>query len=211
MAEKKPNKKLTPRQEEIVQKKKTLDRNIKVYNSIIKTWNPSENFWLLNPTMVTKEEFRKLFEEDKSKSKEKSSNIMWGIAMAVDPCESNIYRHLNYTEKKEIIEKDFINHQLLSEKFYWDDYTDIILAYENLCISQLEREFVRLKRKLSDRVNLIEMTPYSLDTYEDLDKLILNTKKIYDQLNQIMDQIQRAESGQLIEGNVESASEKGLL
>lgn len=206
-------KKLSPKQEEFLQNKKSgNERNIKLYNSIIKIWNPLENYWTLNPTMVTKAEFKELYEQDKSRGKDKSSNLMWAIALILDPSDSNIYRHLNYSERKDIVEKDYINKEYYkTEKFTWENYNDIILAYENLCISQLERELIRLKKKLSDRVHLIESTPYSLDTFEALDKLILNTKKIYEQLTQIQEQIQKSESGQLIEGNVESASEKGIL
>jgi len=62
--------------------------------AISKNWNTDENYWQMNPIIKTISQFNKLYTSDKSKNKQKSSKIMWAIALFLDPNDSNVWRNV---------------------------------------------------------------------------------------------------------------------
>ena len=87
-----------------------------------------------------------------------------------------------------------------------------------------ERELVELENKVTDRARFIKGTKYSLDFFDEetgkpkkgtadqLDKMLLNTSKIYDQFEVIRSKISKETSkGHLRGGATESASETGEI
>lgn len=189
--------------------------------SITKLWNVDENYWLLNPIMKTFKAFKDFYEQDKSKNKEKSSKIMWAIALYSDPNEANPWRNSSDSDKKELIATDFLG----DKKFEWEDsyIANLINCYEENCLTRGERELVRFESKLTDRGNFIHETNYSLDDYDEdsgkiikgtadqLDKMMVNTIKIYEQYDLIKAMISK-ESGIHIKGGAkESAAEQGQM
>lgn len=188
---------------------------------ITKIWNTDENYWALNPIMKTIKVFREFYEQDKSKGKEKSSKIMWAIALYKDPNEANPWRNTSEADKKLLISEDFLR----DKKFEWEDsvISSLISIYEEFCLTIAEKELVRYEKKLSQRGDFINETDYSLDEYDEdtgkvvkgtadqLDKMMVNTVKIYEQYDVIKAMISKEAGTYVKGGSKESAGESGLL
>lgn len=193
--------------------------------SITKNWNVDLNYWELHPVMKTIPEFRNLFKEDKSKGKNSSSKLLWAIAMLIDPNEENPWRNVSLEDKKVLIAEDYLG----DKKFKWDDedIQELINVYISKCLTLMEKELIRYEEKLQQRGDFIAKTDYSLDYYEEndkgkfvmkkgtadqLDRMVLNSKKLFEQILEIKDLIsQQNAEGKIKGGASESASEKGLL
>lgn len=189
--------------------------------SIAINWNTDENFWELHPIMKTLKNFQKLYKSDKSRGKSNSSSMMWAIALAVDPNKNNPYRNLTVEDKRNIIKEDFLQ----DRDFNWEHKTviELIEDYENLCLTIPERELIRFEEKLYQRGKFLESADYTFDEYDEngkvlkgtadqLDKMMVNTGKLYEHLSKIKESIAELEAkGSLRGGSVESASEEGLI
>lgn len=189
--------------------------------SIAVNWNPDENFWDLHPIFKTIKVFGNLHRSDKTKGKHGSSTLMWAIAMYVDPNKQNPYRNLNQEEKQQIIKQDFLK----DKDFNWGhkSIVELIETYENYCLSIPEKELIRFEEKLFQRGKFLKDSDYSFDEYDDngkllkgtadqLDKMMINTGKLYEHLSKIKDSIAEEEASSSTRGGeVESASEKGLI
>jgi hypothetical protein len=189
--------------------------------SIAINWNTDENFWELHPIMKTIKIFGNLYKSDKSRNKNNSSMLMWAMALLLDPNKENIYRNLNIEDRKQLIKEDFLK----DKDFNWEHKTilELVETYENFCLTVAEKELVRFEEKLYQRGRFLEEADYTFDTYSEegkllkgtadqLDKMMINTGKLYEHLAKIKDSIAEAEaSGNLRGGEVESASEKGAI
>jgi hypothetical protein len=66
--------------------------------------------------------------------------------------------------------------------------------------------------KLVDRQQLIDKTKYDMETADQLDKMILNTGKIYSQYEEIMNMFKQEQANGKTRGGIkESAGELGLI
>lgn len=175
---------------------------------LLTNFDLTANFWTLYPQLKIPKVFAELYKKDKSKDHSNSSQIMWAVAMLVDTSEDNKFKHLNEEDKKSLIKTDY----LFNESFDFDIYKEVIAEYTRLHISKLEQELVKQETKLDERAKFINDTPYDLETADKLDKLLLNTGKLYDQIKDLKDKI-RAErdSGTTRGGMIKSATESGLI
>lgn len=189
--------------------------------SLLKVWNSSENFWVANPMMLSVNIFKQVYDKDKSKNKKSSSKLMWAIALLVDPNEANPWKNVGIHDKYKLIAEDFLE----DKDFNWEhnEIQDLIEEYKERCLTIAEKQLIRFEKKLVQRGDFIDKTDYSLDTYDDngrvikgtadqLDKMMVATSKIYDQLESIKAKILKENSeGSLRGGAAESASESGEL
>ena len=191
-------------------------------SSISRNWNVTENYWLLNAGMLSIKLFRNLHAADKSKGKSRSSKLMWAIALYCDPHEDNPWKNTSRIDKEELIRVEYLE----NPDFDWAEESTILLVeeYDKRCLSIGERELVELENKVTDRARFIKGTKYSLDFFDEetgrakkgtadqLDKMLLNTSKIYDQFEVIRSKISKETSkGHLRGGATESASETGEI
>ena len=153
--------------------------------SLLTNFQLDANFWQTYPQMILPKAFNDLYKKDKSKGKEESSKIMWAVAMLVDTSEGNKFAHLSEDDRKELIKSDY----LVNDKFSFDAYKDVIDSYIHLHMSKLEAELRRQELKLEERAKFINETEYDLETGEKLDKFMLNTSKLYDQIDVLKDKI----------------------
>lgn len=189
--------------------------------ALTNNWDITNNYWDLNPMVKAIRMFRDFEKQDKSKKKEKSSRIMWAIAMLVDIDERNPYRNVLATKRTTMIAEDFLE----DPKFEWEDeYIKALVAtYVDLVLSGSEKELYRLEKKLSERGDFIDRTPYSMDTVDgsgrpikgtasQLDRMMVDSSKIFKQIEDIKEliEVEKAKS-QLVGGATESASDKGLI
>lgn len=176
--------------------------------SLLTNFQLDANFWQTYPQMILPKAFNDLYKKDKSKGKEESSKIMWAIAMLVDTAEDNKFAHLSEDDRKALIKSDYLG----DDKFSFDSYKDIVDLYTHLHMSKLEAELRRQELKLEERAKFINDTEYDLETGEKLDKFMLNTAKLYDQIDVLKDKIKlEKDSGTTRGGRQESATEKGLI
>lgn len=188
--------------------------------TIVKNWNTDLNFWEINPIFKTIKIFRDLYDSDKSKKKDKSSQLMWAIALLIDPNEANVWKNVAENEKRQLIAEEYLE----DKKFKWEDYQELLDVYEERCLTIAEKELVRFERKLVDRGDFINKTKYSLDEYEEnngrtklvkgtaeqLDKMMIATSKLTEQLSIIKDMLKQEQTeGRGRGGAAKSASEKG--
>ena len=96
---------------------------------ILEGFDTDVNFWKLHPQLKVPLPFASIYKEDKSKSKSKSSQIMWAIALLVDP--DSKFSNISYPTRKDIIAKD----HLKDEKFDWGKYKEAMVYYERSLVS----------------------------------------------------------------------------
>lgn len=189
---------------------------------LAKTWLVRENYWTLHPMVQEFGAFKKLYNKDKSKGKSKSSHLMWGIAMLIDPHEDNKIRNESLQMRKDLIALDWFE----DPKFNWDhpEIEELTKQYTDFCLTKLEKELVRLEKKVEQRGDFMDQTGYTLDSYDDtskkvikgtaaqLDTMMVNTIKITDALEAIKEKIAKEDlDGQLKGGAVESAADRGEI
>lgn len=68
-----------------------------------------DNFWLFNPEMKIPEVFASLYKSDKSKNKEDSSRLMWGIYLIYHR-KSKFY-NLPLEDKERLVAKDYLKNE----------------------------------------------------------------------------------------------------
>ncbi len=194
-------------------------------DSILRNFETNENFWVTNPAFLTVKLFKEFHSKDKSKDKSKSSRIMWAIAFYLDPHEHNVWRNLSNEDRKMLIADDYLK----QKKFNWEDYQDIISEYYKRVLTRPEKDYYELVEKMTERKDFIKNTPYTLESYEedpetgkfrtvkgtakDLDSMVTNTIKLYEQLDAVKAKVERAKQlkGETKGGMEESATERGLL
>ena len=190
--------------------------------SLSRNWNTDENYWSLHPQMKTIKAFRDLYERDKKKGKNESSTMMWAIALLVDPHELNPWRNTNPLDRTKLIAEDYIG----DVDFPWedDDIQLLIDTYTDFSLSPAEKALVQIEKKIADRGRFIHKTDYSMDSYNEdtgkvekgtadqLDKMMVNTVKIYEQLEKVKEMMDKESvEGHGKGGAIESAGEQGLI
>lgn len=176
--------------------------------SLLNSFDVDVNIWEAEPQLKIPKAFAKIYASDKSKDKAHSSKIMWAIALLVDNSEANKFRNLYEEDRKAIIISDFIK----DSNFSFDDYKEAIDTYIELNMSKLERELRQQELKLEERSKFINDTKYDIDTGDKLDKFLINTGKLYDQIKELKDKIKSdTNGGNTKAGMIESASERGLI
>lgn len=188
--------------------------------TITRTFDTNESFWVVNPSFLTISIFKDLHDSDKSKNKVISSQTMWAIAFLIDPHTDNPWKSLAVEDKKLLIYNDYY-------KIDWDKSQKYIDEYYKRCLSLAEKDLHDIQEKMHERAMFIKNTEYTLDSMEEidgrvklvkgtapqLDKMVVETKKIYEHLDairQLMDKEQGNE-GKTKGGMQESAAEQGLL
>lgn len=177
--------------------------------SLVRNFNINENFWESNPNIKNIGEFKQLYRNDKSKKKKDSSTIMWAVALFLDKNKDNPYKNLRSDDRKIVINSDFLE----NDHYDWSFLEDYIKAYKKYCMTAMERALLNMEDKLKERDDLISMTKYDMDNADDMDKLLLNTKKLKDMYTDIKDDLEKEQDNDGVTkgGRIESASEKGDL
>lgn len=168
--------------------------------SILKNFNLDVNFWQLNPQLVLV--FNNLYNSDNSKNKEKSSKIMWAIAMLYDPSENNQFRNAEFDKKKELIRSVYIN----DKNFAWENYLVEIEVYKDYALSPIEREILVLEESLASRREFLR-TPYTPKTaalLDDMHKKSVDIQKQHIELRKLIKETN-------IEGKVKGNRQKSFI
>ena len=172
-----------------------------------KGWKPEYNFWKENPECLLISEFRLLYDTDKSKHKEKSSTIMYGIYVVEDYyCK---FSYLPYEERLKIA------YSLVLKDISIDLKVD---PYRSACTRYIELQQDSPRRYLSTFIKEVEQmrlfmedTPWEKTTWEMKQRLLLNAEKILQQEKNIKEMISEQESLQLKGGTRLTAFAQGQL
>ncbi len=174
---------------------------------ILNNFSISNNFWKENPHFLIVKEFKEFHKSDKSKNKEASSKIMWAIALLVHP-KSKFYQAL-YEERKKIIDDDYLS----SESAEWDQkYNNYIIKFKEVALTRMQRNAAIWSDKFDERMEFLRSTPYNISTFNDLDKAMQSTDKIWNVYIKCMKDMEDEERSSSIEGGgEESLTEQGMI
>jgi len=174
--------------------------------SIINSFNTTANFWKNNPQLIIM--FKDFYDNDTTSNKDKSSKVMWAIALLVDPNENNSFRNMKYEDKLKIIQNNYIN----EKNFSWVKYDDLIETYKKRVLTKSELALHVMERKLEERIKLINDTPLTLDNAELLDKIQLNMTKLKKEIKDLERLIKDEDSSITTKGNKKMGlMDSGLL
>jgi len=174
---------------------------------LINNFSIFESFWECNPNIRIIKEFNDLYESEKKGKRQ--GLLVWAIALLVDRHPDNPYKNLSEDDRRTLIKTDYLK----DPSFEWSSIEGLVDKYKAFCLSPIERTLVQIESKLDERSALISSTKYTIETAEDLDKLILNTKKLKDFYKEIKSEVEQDQTSDGITkgGRIESASEKGLI
>lgn len=174
---------------------------------VIDSWDIQSNFWKTNPQFKLKETFKDFYNEDKSKEKQDSSLIMWGLAFLCD--FDSKYKQLSDRERKELIAQDLFR----NKEFNWEDegIKHLIKAWE-VFKSSAQKQMMQWERFLNEKTDFMQTMKYDENTAELIEKLLLSNTKLYKEYDEIMTRLsQETDGGTMIGGSMESLSEKGEI
>ena len=164
---------------------------------MITTFNTDISFWELYPEFKIALSFKQIYKSDKSRNKESSSKLMWFVAFTTDL--NSRYYNLPEEERYAVIGGDYMD----SEDYYQKnkDKIDLLINdYIKLQFSAAQRQLMEWDRKSDERAEFISKTKYDLTTYEDLDKMAVNTAKIYDIFKKIKEDLSKEEGDGVAKG-----------
>ena len=172
---------------------------------ILDSFDTDVNFWKVHPQLKVPLPFASIYKEDKSKSKSKSSQIMWAIALLADP--DSKFSNISYNTRKDMIAKDYLK----DTKFDWDSYKEAIHFYETTLITPAKRQLMVWNKKMDEKTLYLDTLTYedNADTIEGLLKTNVKLFEDYERLLKLVDK--ENNEGSTKGGAEESASEKGLI
>ena len=151
----------------------------------LRTLNISLNFWEENPHTIYV--FQEFYDQDKSKNKHKSSQILWAITLLVHP--NSDFFQLSEPDRIRFIKEDYLK----DLDFDFQEYRDLIEIFKKHCITREQRFLVNLAQKVDERDNFIASIPYTEQHIDLLEKLLKNSKDIMIQYNSIKSLVQEQE------------------
>lgn len=175
--------------------------------NLIKTFSVDSNFWDLYPNLKVPEVFSNLYKDDKSKKKEDSSKIMWAICLCYDT-KSEFY-NLPLEDRIKLVEKDYLKKDnILKSK----EIKPLIEMFTKLSDTPALRQLRIWNNKMDEKTSFIEKTPYNDETWEMLDKMILNNKAMYAEYMRIQKELVEEGIESSIKGDKElSLSDSGEI
>tara|TARA_R100001463_G_scaffold108548_2_gene163089 strand:+ start:2997 stop:3518 length:522 start_codon:yes stop_codon:yes gene_type:complete len=172
---------------------------------LLDSFDTDVNFWKVHPQLKVPLPFASIYKDDRSKNKSKSSQIMWAIALLVDP--DSKFSNISYSNRKDMIAKDYLK----DKKFDWGAYKEATVFYERSLISPAKRQLMVWNKKMDEKTLYLDTLTYedNADTIEGLLKTNVKLFEDYERLLKLVDK--ENNEGSTKGGAEESASEKGLI
>lgn len=172
----------------------------------INNFEVKNNFWESNSNFLIVEDFKELYNSDKSKNKKDSSNTMWAISLLLHP--DSILFNLDYSYRKTVIQGEYFN----KNSFSWESIDDLVAAYKKLVLTSAQRQLVEWSRIMDEKSQFLSKLKYNEENWEMIEKMLKSNKDLYSELERITDMLERSDhEGDVKGGAEESASEKGLI
>lgn len=161
------------------------------------------NFWEVNSNFLILDEFKQLYDEDKSKKKEKSSLLMWSLSLLLHP--DSILFNVSISDRRRIISVEYLH----DSKFNWADVEKQVQLYQKLVLTSAQRQLVLWTRLMDEKSEYMNTLSYK-NNWEEVEKMLLSNSKLYSELERISEQLEKEGAEGLVKGNAEeSASEAG--
>lgn len=180
-----------------------------------------ENVWSLHPSLKAAGILKEIYKSDKSAKKNNSSKLLWTIALIWDR-DSKYY---NLPEVGEDSKIDLLFEDIYGDKDYYKKnrahVEKLRVFYLNLQETTARRSLREIEEKLEQRSAFLRDTDYDIgianergqwigNTASILDKMLADTKKIYDLYEQARKLVSdEVEKGQAMGGGQESLSDTG--
>ena len=162
-------------------------------------------YWEIYPGQRVKKPFALLYNQDKSKNKKISSDIMWGLDLYCSMKKSNPLHNMSKEERQAELLETFLTSEQLDKVIELED------AWVEQNLSYLQRRFRFYQRLIEQREEYMGTLTYPKDT-DVIEKMLSSTKKIWDDVLSIKTKLDEEDLDvQVKGGREESASEKGLL
>jgi hypothetical protein len=185
--------------------------------STVELFTPDANFWEVNQQFKITNPFKTVYKNDKSKGKKISSLHMWFVALCYD--QNSHYYKQPVEDKHKLIGEDYCG----NETYYEDNQDlldDLIEAFINMQDSPARRALRDWEVKIVQRAKFLREATYTFDefveddrgkwitkkgTADQLDKMLGNTKKLFDDYQRILKDLstEEAEDG-VMGGEMES-------
>ena len=149
--------------------------------TILNTFQTQQNYWLTNPSHLLLKPFKELHDRDTSADKEKSSRVMWAIALLVDTYpRSNPFRNLSEKERLALIERDYLGASL-------KEFDSLIKVYKKVCMTPLQRMLNEFSVKMDQRSIMLETNDY-MACFQNYILLHLGLKKPHNSVSYLINQ-----------------------
>ena len=191
--------------------------------SLIQAFSTDANFWVENPEMQIAGPFKKLYNSDKSQNKAHSSKMAWCIILIWDS-GSKYYRmpEEGPENKIDLIFGDFYKPGYVkSHRDVIDELKDFYIKMQDTPAKRALRE---IESKLEERSRFMSSEQYTLgvcnergswvgNTATILDKMLADTKKIYDLYEQAKEAVDKenAKDGRVKGGGILSLSDQKMI
>ncbi len=169
---------------------------------IVETFNPDVNFWTEHIQLAAVDPIKSIYKKDTSKDKIKSSKLMWCIALIWD--RNSKFFNLpedGVDSKIELIFTDFYG----DKNYYKNNKVEVDnlkAFYIKLQDTTAKRALREIEQKLLERTQFIHDTKYTLgecnergswvgNTATILDKMLADTKKVYDLYNDALKLVEK--------------------
>lgn len=185
--------------------------------AVVDSFDTNNNFWEVNPQLKVAGPFKDLYTSDKSTNKLYSSKKMWCIALISD--RKSMYYNLPEKEKIELVFEDYFGDKSWpskNEKLF----LELCAFYVKLSDTSAMRTLRQIEDKLEERAKFLKETNYTMGekgdkgwvwgTVDTIDRMMANTKKIYDMYDEARKIVEQEEaSGTTVGNNRESPSDTG--
>lgn len=186
---------------------------------IDKFQGPEVSFWEVFPYTKDIGLFGKLYKADRSKEKNRSSKVMWHLALAKD-IDSEFYP-LEDKEQMDML-VDVLGFNALEYLGSKEEFDLYMSYFENFMDTVITADIRSMEQKLIERKSFIQNTPYSLDemvypeegesfrpylrkgTAAQLDKMMVDTKNIHEEIRKLREAARDAQSDSGKAGRVPS-------
>lgn len=182
-----------------------MEHNLYFTIRYIKHWAQYiDAFWELHPSATKMGSLCDLYTKDKSKNKIVSSRKAWFCVLYCHP-ESDFY-NLNHEEKLKDLAGDLFTVKANKTKTY-ESLIPVIKYIESAVLTKSHRQLVVLHKKLQERLDLYEKTPYNINNVDLLDKMLKSEKTIMAAIQECEDIIKESAK----DGSLKGGGELGFM
>lgn len=171
--------------------------------SVVDSYTEGANFWELNQQFKVAEPFKSLYKGDKSKGKKDSSMMMWFIAFCYDRTSKYFKLSRDGEDGKHyVIGSDYCG----NSNFYEDNQEVLdpcIAMFVKMEYTAMERHLKKWEDLLDKRTKFLDTQEYTLENFEDLDKMAVGTKKVSDTIKDIMDSLAKEDNSGTVKGGAQ--------
>ena len=186
----------------------------------MESFNVEDNFWKVHPDLVAAGPFAQIHKVDKTRGKDYSSKLAWCIKLIWDM--GSVYYAL--PERGEDNKIDLVFEDFLGKPNFYDknreQVNDLKEFYIKVKDTVAHRTLRGIEEKLKERDAFMSKTEYDMgvvnergawvgNTVDTLDKMMANTKKLYDLYNEARAVVDREQQKHSLGNTTQSLSDAG--